>query len=284
MLPPTVRVSPLPAGRREAPPTPAKASQDAAPQFRELLGFRDEGGTHSSRTLMLAELRLLLAATPPAAVMQDFRHAVVVDNVLEKRTATTREHTVRKLKALYGLDPTLPVYRILRTLWDHDTQAQPLLALLCAVARDPLLRGSVDAVLPARPGVTVTAATLEATVSTRFSEKTRHSIGVNLASTWTQAGFLSGVQHKLRTRPHATVEAVTYALALGAMEGGRGSLLLDTLWTRLLDLPADELLTQVKLAARRGWIEYRGVGNVVDIRLRNLLTPDEQRWCDGQSC
>ena len=38
--------------------------------------------------------------------MPDFRRAVVEENVLGKRTVTTREHTVRKLKALDGLDPT----------------------------------------------------------------------------------------------------------------------------------------------------------------------------------
>ncbi len=255
----------------------------ASQNLRARLGLRDEGGTHSSRTLMLAELRQLLAVTEPDAVMADFRRAVVEDNALGKRTATTREHTVRKLKALYGLDPSLPVYRILRDLWDQDTEGQPLLALLCGVARDPLLRASVEVVLDTPQGDPVTAAMLEATVSQRFSPKTRHSIGVNLASSWMQAGFLTGVQHKVRARPHTTVGAATYALALGAMEGRRGSLLLDTPWTRLLAVSSDELLTLVQKAAQRGWVQFRGVGNIIDLRLPALFTQTEQRWCDGQS-
>lgn len=87
-------------------------------------GFHDgDCGTHSSRTLMFAELELLLEATAPDAAISDYRRATVEQNVLGKRTRTTREHTVRKLKALYGLDSVLPVFRALRTFWPLDNEA-----------------------------------------------------------------------------------------------------------------------------------------------------------------
>ena len=250
---------------------------------RERLGFRDgDKGVHSSRTLMLAELELLLAAAPPEAGVADFRRAVVEQNVLGKRTATTREHTVWKLKALYGLDPALPVYRVLRFLWDQDTEGRPMLALLCALARDPILRASVDGVLELALSTPVPSDLLEATVSQRFAAKTRRSIGQNLASTWMKAGYLTGVQSKTRTRAHATPGAAAYALALGFMEGQRGTLLLSTLWTRLLDRSADEVLDLVQQAARRGWVEYRAAGDVVDLRVDPLFTEAERKLCDAQ--
>jgi len=232
---------------------------------------------------MLGDLELALAAMPSEAGIPEFRHAVVEDNVLGKRTATTREHAIRKLKALYGLDPTIPVYRVLRRIWTNDAEGHPLLALLCAVARDPLLRASVDVVVDARLGLEVTSATLATTVRASFSSATRDAIVSHLVSTWTAAGFLAGGTVRTRTRAHATPGAAAYALALGFMEGGRGSLLLSTPWTRLLDRAPDEVLALVQQAARRGWLEYRAAGNVMDIRVDGLFTDEEKGWCRGQS-
>jgi hypothetical protein len=232
---------------------------------------------------MLCDLEQVLAATAPDASVAEFRRAVVEDNVLGKRTATTREHAVRKLKALYGLDPAIPVYRVLRRLWTDDAEGRPLLALLCAVARDPLLRASVDVIVDAPVGSEVTTAALAATVRASFSTATRDAIISHLLSTWTSAGFLSGNARKTRIRAHATPGVAAYALSLGFMEGGRGSLLLSTLWTRLLDRSPDEVLALVQQAARRGWLEYRAAGNVMDIRVDGLFTDEERGWCDGQS-
>jgi hypothetical protein len=231
---------------------------------------------------MLSELIRLLSVTVREAVLADFRRAVVEENVLGKRSATTREHTIRKLKALYGLDPQVPVYRVMRELWDQDPEGRPLMAVMCAVARDPLLRASVGTVLDLPFGTLATSVMMAATVSDRFSPSTRRSIGSNIAASWTQAGHLSGVTKKIRTRAQATPGSTAYALALGFMEGGRGSLLLSTRWIRLLDQRPDDLSLLVQRAARRGWIEYRAVGDVIDLRLDALMTAEERSWCDGQ--
>ena len=250
---------------------------------RERLGFRDgDKGVHSSRTLMLAELELLLAAAPPEAGVADFRRAVVEQNVLGKRTATTREHTVRKLKALYGLDPTIPIYRIMRRIWGDDSEGRPLLALMCAVARDPLLRSSIEVVFDASLDTEVMRDQFALTVRQSFSDSTRAAIVSHLVSTWTTTGFLTGTATKTRTRAHATPGAAAYALSLGFMEGQRGALLLSTLWTRLLDRSADEVLDLVQQAARRGWVEYRAAGDVVDLRVDPLFTEAERKLCDAQ--
>jgi hypothetical protein len=48
-------------------------------------GFVNEtGGAHSSRTMMLADLRLLLAACPLSTSLEEYRSAIVDDNVLLK--------------------------------------------------------------------------------------------------------------------------------------------------------------------------------------------------------
>lgn len=256
---------------------------DATADVRARLGFRDgEKGTHSSRTLMLKELGRVLEVTPADATMSDFRHAVVDENVLGKRSETTREHTVRKLKALYGLDPSVPVYRVMRALWDEDAEARPMLALLCAVARDPLLRASVPIVLDLKVGDVLDPEAFEAPVSPRFSDSTRRAIGKNIASTWAQAGFFDGVMTKTRVSACPTPAVAAYALALGFMEGRRGGLLLTTSWMALLDASPGAILDLVQRAARRGWIEYRAAGDVVDLRVGGLFTEEERGVFDGE--
>ena len=250
---------------------------------RARLGFRDgDRGAHTSRTMMLSELAVLLDAAPADAPRARLRELIVDENLLGKRSAENRMNTFKRLSELYALDVSVPVYRLLRRLWEEDAEGRPMLALLCAAARDPLLRGSADRVLDAPEGAVVTPDQLAATVHRPMAASSRKAIGQRLASSWTQAGFLAGVVPKIRVRPHATPGAAAYALALGFMEGGRGGLLLTTPWIRLLDRPADEALALVRLAARRGWVEHRAAGDVMDLRVEALFTDEEKGWCDGQ--
>lgn len=121
--------------------------------LRDRFGFRDgDRGTHTTRTIMLAELRLLLEGNSVAATKSDYRTSIIDNNILGKPTQSTRQETAQRLSQLYGLDQSVTVFRLLRFFWTLDHQAQPLLALLCAMARDPLLRITVDPILQAAPG------------------------------------------------------------------------------------------------------------------------------------
>src|SRR6266567_3545986 len=104
-------------------------------------------GAHSSRTMMLAELRLLLAACPQSASREEYRSAIIDENVLLKKTVATRKASFRWMRELYALDRKILLFRALRDLWDEDTQARPLLALLSAVARDPILKSTAERIL-----------------------------------------------------------------------------------------------------------------------------------------
>ncbi|NDC15343.1 MAG: hypothetical protein EBZ76_09310 [Synechococcaceae bacterium WB9_2_170] len=59
------------------------------------------------------------------------------ENVLGKRTLSTRKETASGLAAMQGLDPTKLLFLVLRRLWDVDPTAHPQLALLNGMARDP---------------------------------------------------------------------------------------------------------------------------------------------------
>src|SRR6266478_7205788 len=125
---------------------PSQRASDGAAQADEgstRFGFRyGDRGTHGSRSTMLADLRQLLASTPTGASYEDYRLAIMEGNVLGKGTASTRLWAWKKLRELYGLDARLAVFRCFRQLWEAAAQGRPLLAILCACARDPLLRMS----------------------------------------------------------------------------------------------------------------------------------------------
>ncbi|MBI2566517.1 MAG: hypothetical protein HYV63_05750 [Candidatus Schekmanbacteria bacterium] len=248
--------------------------------LRQRLGFRDgDKGTHSSRTLMLAELEQVLEATPQTADIADYRRAVVSENVLGKRTHTTREHTVRKLKALYGLDPAFPVFRALRWFWQLDIGGRPLLAMLCGHARDPLLRLTADAILVAEVGSSVHPDLIEQVLRERapgrFSENSERSIARNVLSSWTQSGHLAGHTEKSRARPKPTPGSTAYALFLAYLEGRRAQRLFDSPWGRILDAPEAHLMDLAAAAGRRGWIDHLRAGGVIELRFPNLLSREE---------
>lgn len=137
---------------------------------------------------MLSELRTLMASAPTDAGAEAYRAAVVDDNVLGKSTASTRQRTHQRLGGFYGVDPGLLLFRALRDLWYVDATAQPLLALLSAMARDPILRAMTPAVLDMPVGTPVTPCTLAEEGDRHFpgsyGPKTLAVPGKNVESTW----------------------------------------------------------------------------------------------------
>jgi len=229
---------------------------------------------------MLSELELLLSHASADMSMADYRRLVVEDNVLGKPTRTTREHTVRKLKALYGLEPDIPVFRTLVRLWPIDAESRPLLALLAGYARDPLLRLLTPPVLDAAVGSVASTEALvteaERVVPGRFSETNSQAIASRVLSTFTQSGHLEGRAEKRRARAVATPVAASYAFFLAYLEGFRAQRIFTSVWARLLDVPDERLPELARDAARRGLMDYRQVGNVVELRFPNWLSTEEE--------
>lgn len=239
-------------------------------------GFRrDSAGVHDSRTIMLAELRRLLATCGADAAPAAYRAAVVDENALLKRSIATRQNTLRRLRELYALDPAVPLFRAPRDLWDAEAAAQPLLALLCAVARDPVLRATADTVVAAPQGEEVTSARLAQAVAEafpgRYNERLTALVGRNLASSWQQSGHLRGRLHKVRAVACCRPASAAYALFQAYLYGDRGNGLFASPWCRLLDAPPYAVQEMAATASREGWLELRRAGDVVDVAFRHLL-------------
>lgn len=241
----------------------------------ERFGFRfGEKGTHTSRTMMLADLAAALGVTEPRVQRADYAAAIVEHNCLGKDTVATRRLANQRLGELYALDPTVPLFRVLRRLWPLEEQGKPLLALLAAVARDPLLAASTEAILELRPGTSLDrdrlTAVLRKLTGERLNQATLDKVVRNVASSWEQAGHLEGRTFKKRRSVQPTVGAFVFALFLGYAAGFRGSELLNTVWVRLLDCSASRALALAQEAKRIGLIDFRMAGDVVAISLEGL--------------
>ena len=190
-----------------------------------LVDERRNGGAHTSRTILLSELTAVLAVVSPDAPQDTYRTAVIEDNVLGKKTLNSRQRSFRYLRELYALDPDTLLFRALRDLWESCPTDQPLLAMLCALARDPSLRATAAAVLPLSQGEAVTADDLARALMDRYPgiyiDAVANKVGRNAASSWTQSGHLIGRTGKTRIRAACGPAAVAYALLLGAPRGRR---------------------------------------------------------------
>ena len=167
-------------------------------KYLSRFGFSFErGGAHTSRTMMLEDLRVLLSHVERSDAEKDsYLQAIMDENCLGKRSAKTRMLTYRHLVELYSLDKNNILFRTLLYFWHRDADGQPLLAILCAYARDPIFRSSAQFILKFPEGAVIQRESLEDYIDAqepgRFSKATLKSTAQNINSTWTKSGHLQG--------------------------------------------------------------------------------------------
>jgi hypothetical protein len=239
------------------------------------------GGANTSHTIVVPALQQLLNAVPRHAEQGAYERAALVDNVLGKDTAGARKRTFRYLRELYLLRADSILFRALRDLWTDEPRGQPLLAGLCALARDAVFRASAGAIVESDPGDALTNADLADAVArvypNVYNDPTLAKIGRNTFSSWEQTGHLvaSARHEKIRHRPTCTASAIAYALMLGHLEGVRGEALFDTFWARVLDQPRSHLFDLAAVASQRSLIDFRRSGGITEVGFTELLRPLE---------
>ena len=83
----------------------------------ETFGFKfSAGGANISRTMMMKELGVVLATVPRGSAVEDYREAILQQNVLGKTTDSTPQKSLRHLRELYALDEGTPIFSLLRQL------------------------------------------------------------------------------------------------------------------------------------------------------------------------
>lgn len=247
--------------------SPSPAAEDC--------GFRyGDKGTHTSRTMMFAELEELLLHVPGSVSRDEYAHTIIDENILGKQTAATRKLTNQRLGELYGLSPTVPIFRVLRRVWDADVEGRPLAALLVALARDPMLRSTMPGVLALPPGQellrTKLLSDLRHAVGDRLNDATLDKVARNASSSWSQSGHLEGRVRKIRRRVSPSPGPVALALWMGHCEGLAGERLLDCRWCKVLDRNAGAMVDEVLRAKQRGLLHAVIGGGVVEIDVGRL--------------
>ncbi len=239
------------------------------------LGFRcTPGGVHLSKTMMLSDLTSLLE-TAPGSTADAVEQSIVRDNLLGKPTGSARRLALARLNALYGILTPRPIQFAALRLWPRNVAGRPMLALLCALAREPLLRQSAGPVLEAPPGASVRWPDLATAILTehpdRYSPKMLKSLAQNCVSSWTQSGHLQGRVNKRRRLADPSPEAAAYAALLGSLAGFGGPALLRSPWMRVLDRSESDLLSLLRRAESAGLARVKAGGGVIQIDVRRPL-------------
>jgi hypothetical protein len=262
--------------RLKLPHTVAFSEPTTLPEDDALkVGFRlGSKGTHSSRTVMLEEIGILLKATRPDAKRADYAAAVIEANCLSKRTASSRRLTNQRLGELYGLDTSIPLFRVFRRLWDMDADGRPLLALLTSLARDPLLVATWPVLASIPPGAELQRDQLREAirtlVGTRLNENIIEKVCRNVASSWTQSGHLRGRTFKERQTVIATPGNAAFAIYLAHAAGCRGATVFASFWFQVIDCDPSSGRRLALEAKQLGLIDLRMAGEVVEFDLARL--------------
>lgn len=253
------------------------------------LGFKHNlGGAHAARTMMLGELCILMdSCAPEQRDLLHFQRTAEDENLLNKRSAKSRALTFRHLKHLYALDSAVLLFRGLSFFWDRDERGQPLMALSASLARDGLLLESLPDVLKLAPGTAISRESMESALDSRhpdhFSPATRRSIVQNVRSTLTQSGHLVGRVNKTRQQAEPTPGSMAYALFLSFVEGARGPGLFRTPYVLAQDAHTEQAAQLTEQAARRGWLHFKRVGDVMEVSFPQLLTARDMEVINEQN-
>jgi hypothetical protein len=245
-----------------------------------LLGFSDAAvGGHSARSMMFFEMRDLVRSMPLKVTRGDFNRAVVDENALHKPTQGSRKKSLRHLIELYGIDPSLPLFRVLWEFGHADLESLPQLCLVCAYSRDPQLRHSFELIRRLRLGEVLVRAAMEQHLESgfpgRFSSAMKKSMAQNVNTTWTYGGHLEGRAKKIRCLPEPRPVSAAYAMFAGYLTGLRGEQLLDSPYAALVASSRPQLQASLALASARGLLSLKQAAGVVEFDFSRLLTPAE---------
>lgn len=217
-----------------------------------------------------------LAKVMDHAVQDDRYLESLQENITNKRTKSNQEKTLRYLTQLYGFNPQDPAFQCFKFCWQQASEPEkPVLALLYAIGRDYLLAESLPVILSVPPGEKVSvlklAESLEARHPNHFSANSLRSIAQNLASSWKQAGYLTGKIKNIRTQVQPRYLVVTLALLLSYLHGERGNYILASIWAKALGISEPQIRELAYEAAKRDLLSYQFSGTVTTFSFRTLF-------------
>ncbi|SFW90367.1 hypothetical protein [Chitinophaga sancti] len=228
---------------------------------------------HTSRTMMFVELSKVM----DHAIHDDIYIDSLNQNIVNKKTKNNQDKTTGYLKQLYGFNLSYQPFKFFKYFWQISAEKdKPLLTLLFAIGQDYLLGESYVVIASTKLGDKVTIEKIQENIEghhpNKFSENTKRSLAQNIASSWKQAGFISGKVKNIRVQPEIGYHAVAYAFLLAYCNGDRGDFILTSKWVKALCL-SDSHLREIAIdASKRDLLQYQFAGSVTAISFTNLFT------------
>ncbi len=234
--------------------------------------MKPEKTVHTSRTIMFAELEKVMNH----GVENDDYSDSLKQNVISKATKSGITKTSQYLRSLYGFDVTIPTFKIFKYFWcEVNEKDKPLLALIYAIGNDYLLKDSIPVINNTKTGKKVTVESIEGHLKNlypqKYSANTRRSTAQNIASSWKQAGFITGKVRNIRTKPEINYLVLTFALLMAFLNGLRGDFIIKSDWVKALSLDERTIRSLAIEAGKRDLLQYRYAGNITSITFKNLL-------------
>jgi len=217
-----------------------------------------------------------LAKVMNHGIESDNYYDTLKQNVISKATQSGITKTSRYLKSLYDLDASQPQFMAFKHFWSiANERDKPILALIYAIGNDYQLKNSISVINNTEIGKKVTVESIESNIENLYPQKytnnTLRSMAQNIASSWKQAGFITGKVKNIRTQPEINYLILTFALVMAYLNGLRGDFILTSDWVKALTLDERTIRSLAIEAAKRDLLQYQYAGSITSITFKNLL-------------
>ena len=227
---------------------------------------------HTARTMMFLELSKVM----DFSVEKDNYLESMINNVFGKKSQDGIKNTSNLLSKLYGFNVAANGFKAFKHFWlECDNEERALISFIFAMNNDYLLNESVSVVANCKPGCKVAIESfmenIERCHPNRFTENTLHSVAQNIASSWKQAGFITGKVKNIRSVPQVTYKVVAFAMLLSYLGGERGDFIVHSSCVNALCLTESKLRELAFEASKRDYLQYQFAGSVTAISFDDLM-------------
>lgn len=227
---------------------------------------------HTARTIMFLELSKVMDFSTEFDNYQES----MSNNVFGKKSQDGIKKTSGFLTQLYGFNISNAEFKAFKHFWlDCNQEERALISFVFAFSNDYLLQESNFVVSNLKAGEKVAIESfmnnIEKHHTNRFTKTTTHSIAKNIASSWKQAGFITGKVKNIRSVPEITYKVVAYAMLLSYLNGERGDFIMQSKSVNALCLTESKLRELAVEASKRDYLQYQYAGSVTAISFDNLI-------------
>jgi hypothetical protein len=227
---------------------------------------------HTARTMMFWELSKVM----DFSVDLDNYQASMKANVFGKKSQDGLQQTAKFLNRLYGFDLSSSQFKSFKHFWlNSDFYERQLISFVCAFQNDYLLQESLSVLVNAKIGdkveIELFMENIEKFHPKRFTDNTLRSVAQNIASSWKQAGLISGKVKNIRTQPEISYKVVAFAMLLSFLEGDRGDFIMHSNCVNALCLGETKLRELAVEASKRDYLQYQFAGSVTSISFDKLI-------------